>query len=43
MRTLSHTLLQLEPQTAAHAQEMFSVLSDPRIYEFENSPPSSLA
>lgn len=43
MRTLTHALLQLEPQTAAHAQEMFAVLSDPRIYEFENSPPSSLA
>lgn len=43
MRTLTHPLLQLEPQTAAHAPEMFAVLSDPRIYEFENSPPSSLA
>lgn len=28
---------------AAHAREMFEVLSDPAIYEFENSPPSSAA
>ncbi len=28
---------------AAHAAEMFSVLSDPAIYEFENSPPASAA
>jgi [ribosomal protein S5]-alanine N-acetyltransferase len=33
--------LVLEPQTAAHAAEMFNVLSDPAIYEFENSPPES--
>ena len=31
----------LEPQVAAHAEEMFEVLSDPAIYEFENVPPSS--
>lgn len=35
--------LLLEPQTAAHAAEMFAVLSDPAIYEFENEPPASLA
>lgn len=35
--------LVLEPQIAAHAAEMFDVLSDPAIYEFENSPPESLA
>jgi [ribosomal protein S5]-alanine N-acetyltransferase len=34
--------LTLEPQTAAHATEMFRVLSDPAIYEFENEPPASL-
>jgi RimJ/RimL family protein N-acetyltransferase len=34
--------LVLEPQQAAHAAEMFGVLSDPAIYEFENAPPSSL-
>jgi [ribosomal protein S5]-alanine N-acetyltransferase len=33
----------LEPQLAAHAQEMFAVLSDSAIYEFENQPPQSLA
>lgn len=32
----------LEPQTAAHAEEMFKVLSDPAIYEYENAPPQSL-
>jgi ribosomal-protein-alanine N-acetyltransferase len=34
--------LRLEPQTAAHADEMFVVLSDPAIYEYENAPPPSL-
>ena len=34
--------LTLEPQTAAHAEEMFAVLSDPAIYEHENAPPPSL-
>jgi RimJ/RimL family protein N-acetyltransferase len=33
----------LEPQVAAHAAEMFDVLSDPAIYEFENSAPESAA
>lgn len=32
----------LEPQIAAHAQEMFAVLSDPAIYEYENEPPTSI-
>jgi [ribosomal protein S5]-alanine N-acetyltransferase len=31
----------LEPQVAAHAAEMFAVLQDPRIYEYENEPPQS--
>lgn len=31
----------LEPQTRDHAAEMFQVLSDPAIYEFENSAPES--
>ena len=35
--------LVLEPQVAGHAAEMFTVLSDPAIYEFENSPPESEA
>jgi RimJ/RimL family protein N-acetyltransferase len=32
----------LEPQTVAHAEQMFAVLSDPAIYEYENEPPASL-
>jgi RimJ/RimL family protein N-acetyltransferase len=32
----------LEPQLESHAEEMFLVLSDPAIYEFENEPPKSL-
>ncbi len=32
----------MEPQTVAHAEEMFAILSDPAIYEFENEPPSSI-
>jgi RimJ/RimL family protein N-acetyltransferase len=31
----------LEPQVVAHAHDMFVVLSDPAIYEFENEPPPS--
>ena len=34
--------IELEPQVAAHAPEMFAVLSDPAIYEFENAPPESV-
>jgi RimJ/RimL family protein N-acetyltransferase len=34
--------LTLEPQMAAHAEEMFVVLSDPAIYEYENEPPPSV-
>ena len=33
--------LMLEPQMAAHAAEMFDVLGDPALYEFENEPPAS--
>ncbi len=43
MRTLRTTLCVLESQLAAHAPEMFAVLSDPAIYEFENAPPASQA
>ena len=32
----------LEPQVEAHAPEMFKVLSDPAIYEFERVPPPSV-
>jgi ribosomal-protein-alanine N-acetyltransferase len=43
MRPIETRHLLFEPQTAAHAAEMFDVLSDPAIYEFENRPPASLA
>lgn len=43
MRTIHTPRLSLEPQLAAHAPEMFAVLSDPAIYEFENSAPASEA
>lgn len=43
MRVITAGRLVLEPQVAAHAEEMFSVLSDPAIYEIENEPPSSPA
>jgi ribosomal-protein-alanine N-acetyltransferase len=33
--------LVLEPQVEAHAAEMFVVLGDPALYEFENAPPPS--
>ena len=42
MRIIATPTLTLEPQTAAHAEEMFAVLCDPAIYEFENEPPPSL-
>jgi RimJ/RimL family protein N-acetyltransferase len=41
MRTLLATHCVLEPQVEAHAVEMYRVLSDPAIYEFENEPPPS--
>jgi len=43
MRTIPGPRCSLEPQVAAHAREMFAVLSDPAIYEFENAPPASAA
>jgi RimJ/RimL family protein N-acetyltransferase len=42
MRAIVGDGLTLEPQTAAHAVQMFAVLSDPAIYEHENKPPPSL-
>lgn len=42
MHAIETDSLTLEPQTAAHAEEMFVVLSDPAIYEHENEPPPSL-
>ena len=41
MRIVVATGCILEPLRATHAHEMFSVLSDPAIYEFENQPPAS--
>ena len=41
MRTLRAGSSTLEPQRAAHAAEMFAVLADPAIYEFENAAPVS--
>jgi [ribosomal protein S5]-alanine N-acetyltransferase len=42
MNTLTATRCTLEPQVEAHAAEMFPVLRDPAIYEFEGEPPPSL-
>ena len=42
MRIIDAGILRLEPQTAQHAAEMFAVLSDPAIYEYENEPPPSV-
>lgn len=42
MRIITTPTLILEPQTVAHAEEMFAVLCDPAIYEYENEPPPSL-
>ena len=42
MHVIETGSLTLEPQTAAHAEEMFAVLSDPAIYEHENEPPPSV-
>jgi len=42
LNTLAAGPLRLEPQVAGHAPEMFEVLRDPAIYEFENQPPNSL-
>lgn len=42
MRVIETSRLTLVPQTAEHAHEMFVVLSDPAIYEYENEPPPSL-
>ena len=41
MRTLRTAICTLEPQLVEHSHEMFAVLSDPAIYEFENARPAS--
>jgi RimJ/RimL family protein N-acetyltransferase len=42
MRILHAEGLELEPQREAHAGEMFAVLCDPALYEYENEPPASM-
>lgn len=42
MQPQDTAIFTLEPQTAAHAEEMFVVLSDPAIYKYENEPPASV-
>lgn len=42
MRRIETGSLTLEPQMAAHAEEMFAVLSDSAIYAYENEPPASI-
>ena len=41
MRSIFCSPCILEPQVVVHAHDMFVVLSDPAIYEFENEPPPS--
>lgn len=43
MRALEGARVRLLPQRAEHAPAMFELLSDPRIYEHENAPPTSSA
>jgi ribosomal-protein-alanine N-acetyltransferase len=42
LRAVTSAALTLEPQTTAHAAELFALLQDPAIYEHENEPPESL-
>jgi len=42
MKTLRASRCILEPQVEGHATEMFAVLSDQAIYEFERVPPPSV-
>jgi ribosomal-protein-alanine N-acetyltransferase len=42
MHAIRTDRLTLEPQLAAHAGEMFVILSDPAIYAYENQPPRSV-
>ena len=43
MRPVAGDGILLEPQVASHAPEMFVLLQDPAIYEYENEPPESEA
>ncbi|MBK8323496.1 MAG: GNAT family N-acetyltransferase [Betaproteobacteria bacterium] len=42
MKPIASRRLVLEPLVAGHAREMYDLLGDPAIYEFENAPPESL-
>ena len=42
MRSIATARLTLEPQLAAHAEEMFALLQDPALYRHENEAPSSV-
>ncbi len=42
MQIIKTATLTLEPQVAAHADELFILLSDPAIYEYEDEPPVSV-
>jgi RimJ/RimL family protein N-acetyltransferase len=42
MRVIEAPGMTLEPQAVAHVDEMFAVLNDPAIYEYENEPPPSI-
>ena len=42
MHRIETAALTLEPQLAAHAEEMFAVLSDPALYAYETEPPRSI-
>ena len=42
MRALATHRLQLEPQRAVHAEQMFALLQDPALYRFENEAPRSV-
>ena len=41
MRVVAGEGVVLDPQVAAHAREMFALLADPAIYEYEGAPPES--
>ena len=43
MNTIATPEFTLEPQVAAHAEDMFALLRDPALYVYENEPPPSLA
>lgn len=42
MRALTTPQFTLEPQTTAHAQALYALLSDPALYRHEGEPPPSL-